>query len=288
MGKISRAPGRDHDYKLGKGLTDSFHRHFRAEIAHSDEARREAFQLRYRVYCEERQFENAAEHPNQLEQDVYDAHSLHALVRHQETGTAVGVVRLITTRTDISALPVEDVCAHQFDRTIMADFKPSRNRSGEVSRFAVSKTAIRALFLDKKSPRTIGDGAGEDCLIHSQACQTVSQGLIAALFRMSQEHLIDHWYALMEPALARYLSRLGLDFCRIGPIVNHHGRRQPMLAKLSDLLTRIAQDNPELHHLIANLTRDRATAIVLPRAGAVSQQLRESVLGVPALGEPAV
>src|SRR3546814_10307851 len=59
-------------------------------------------------------------------------------------------------------------------------------------------------------------------------------GLIEGLVRMSLDHGIFYWCAVMERPLLRLLARLGIHFEDIGPLVDYHGRRQPCFLKLAD------------------------------------------------------
>jgi N-acyl amino acid synthase of PEP-CTERM/exosortase system len=46
----------------------------------------------------------------------------------------------------------------------------------------------------------------------------------------------------MEPALIRILTRFGVEFTPIGDLMEHHGLRQPCVARLDDLLERNRKD----------------------------------------------
>jgi len=74
--------------------------------------------------------------------------------------------------------------------------------------------------------------------------------IIALLFGVSAEYGISRWYAMMEASLARHLSKLGIDFQRIGPPVEHRGKRYPMMARVDELLASIATRNPAFGALI--------------------------------------
>ena len=70
-----------------------------------------------------------------------------------------------------------------------------------------------------------------------------------AIVRMSAEHGITRWLALMEPALLRLLGRLGVDFEPLGSPVDYHGMRQPChgdAEKMLDGLRRRRADAWEL------------------------------------------
>ena len=56
----------------------------------------------------------------------------------------------------------------------------------------------------------------------------------------------------MDPTLLRLLTRLGIHFDPIGPLVEYHGRRQPCYKKLTDFLERARQERPEVWEVITN------------------------------------
>ena len=83
----------------GEGrFSELFVKIFGIEVADTEQLRRDAFRLRYRVYCEERKFERREDFPDRLESDRFDDGAVHAIVRHRETGIVVGAVRLARGR----------------------------------------------------------------------------------------------------------------------------------------------------------------------------------------------
>src|SRR5688572_31507692 len=81
-------------------LLDRFNRHVRTMSADTPELIRRAQEIRYQVYCVERQFENPADHPDRREKDKLDGHSVHSLLIHRMTGHALGTVRLVLPRRE--------------------------------------------------------------------------------------------------------------------------------------------------------------------------------------------
>jgi len=237
-------------------LSKQFHRHLDAEIAVNDAQLQEAHQLRYGVYCESRGYEDPSRFPDGLEKDEYDRHSVHALVRHKLSGMAAGVVRLVLP--DYSNLencfPIERFCGHSFDNTVLDQFEFSRDSIAEVSRFAVSNDFISQVGSGRSANMTNATSGQVRILDDpSQYFPHISLGLIAMLFVASAKHRITHWYAVMEPSLSRLLSRSGIEFTPIGPTVNYHGKRQPMIANVNDLLSNIYQTRHEFFELIEGL-----------------------------------
>jgi hypothetical protein len=55
---------------------------------------------------------------------------------------------------------------------------------------------------------------------------------------LSIERRINHLAAIMKPSLIRMVGRLGLEFTPIGEPVEYHGRRQPCIAFIPELIKR--------------------------------------------------
>jgi N-acyl amino acid synthase of PEP-CTERM/exosortase system len=225
-------------------LSSNFHRHLDAELALNDGQRTEAHRLRYDVYCRDRGYENPDKFPDRLEKDEFDNNSVHALVRHKSSDQAAGVVRLVFTDhlNPEKPLPIEMHCGDTFDRAVLDQFEFSRGNIAEVSRFAVSSRFMAGAGIKRS--------AEDDS---SRFFPHISLGLIAMLFVASAHHQITHWYAVMEPSLSRLLSRSGIEFTPIGPVVDYHGKRQPMIAKVDDLLCNVYQKRYDFFKLIDGL-----------------------------------
>ncbi|MCB1902630.1 MAG: PEP-CTERM/exosortase system-associated acyltransferase [Gammaproteobacteria bacterium] len=236
-------------------ITDSFHAHLEARKAINDELKNNAYQVRYNVYCVERGYEDKSKFPDRLERDEFDDESAHAVVRHKESKKPVGVVRLVLPNKSNPdrRFPIETHFGRRFDMSVLKEFGYSRNNIAEVSRFAVSKLSLIQLqkqlavdvggnysYLKRQDPRLL--------LPH------ISLGLIALLFAISDEHGIDYWFAAMEPSLSRLLTRLGIVFTPIGPVMNYHGERQPMIARVDDLLNTIAHSRKDFYRLIIDVS----------------------------------
>ena len=69
-------------------------------------------------------------------------------------------------------------------------------------------------------------------------------GLIQTLVRMSTQHGITHWLAVMEPKLLRMLAAMAIRFEPIGGMVEYHGWRPPCFCNLADVLQRMKRERP--------------------------------------------
>jgi N-acyl amino acid synthase of PEP-CTERM/exosortase system len=222
----------------------------------------QCLRLRYQVYCLENPFEDPAVHASERETDRYDCHSIHSLLRHKPTGQPIGTVRLILPRLGVpqGSLPIQTLCPG-------ARFaNPARipwAGTAEVSRFCISKAARQRCFGPPGSDGRLADGDKE-------LMPLFTLGLIRGLVEMSAKHNIRHWCIVVEPALLRFLKRLGLSFELLGPMVEHHGQRQPCHADLNRLLTQCQTLRPDVWAVItdegrlwAPLRRPTDTAAVL-------------------------
>lgn len=227
-----RAAGEDGACAPGgrPSATDLFARHLAVVPASSEELLDHVHRLRFQVYCLERGFEHAAEHPDGRERDGDDGRSLHSLLLDRATGSPVGTVRLILPR-DGDELPVFKSIGDHEQRAAVLPLQ----HTGEVSRFAVAKAFRRHL-----ENGWSGGGA------RRMALPLITFGLIQAIVTMSSAGGITHIVAMMEPALLRLLRRVGIEFHSLGEPVEHHGLRQPGWASIAQLTERVKGCHREL------------------------------------------
>jgi N-acyl amino acid synthase of PEP-CTERM/exosortase system len=237
-------------------LVDTYNSLFQSVQAVSLERQREAFRLRYQVYCVENQFLDPADNPGELETDAYDAHSLHALLTHRPTGLIAGTVRLVLPRpgSKSGSLPIHAVCSDPS----LSEFLPV-DRTAEFSRFAISKQ-FRRRAGDHLYGATVPTGGVPD---NRRIIPHITLGLMAVALRMVQGTAIDHVCAVMEPALLRLLTRLGIHFAAIGPMVDYHGLRQPCGARVDELFATMKRERPDVWEVIT----DRGRYVAAPEAG---------------------
>src|SRR5215831_13162518 len=210
-------------------LLTLFNTHFATVTADSPERIRTAQMLRHQVYC----IENPLEHENQegIETDIFDSHAAHSLLVHRQGDIPVGTVRLI--------LPLADETARSFPIQTVLDEDASRQfkkiplrATAEVSRFSISRQSRR--LMETQSQRDF----------ISSTAPLMRLGLIQALVRMSLQHNITHWMAVMEQSLLRMLAAMAIHFVPIGPVVQFHGLRQPCFCVLPKMLEDVKRERP--------------------------------------------
>jgi len=201
---------------------------------------KEIFKLRYKVYCEEWGFENPSEHPERLEFDEFDKHSIHFAAIEEDANQLIGTVRIILNSE--KGFPIERHCKIDTDLTHI-----KRDKIGEISRLAISKVYRRRLedhFTYEAISKTYQD-------LHKvpyerRRRQEIVIGLYKCIYVESKRIGLTHWYAIMGQGLFLLLQRMGIAFKSIGPEINYHGVRKPYVGHVEEMEKTLSKENPEL------------------------------------------
>ena len=224
---------------------DCYESHFSVIRATTPELLRKAYRLRYQVYCVENPFEDPEQQIDQSEIDEYDENSVHTLLVHRRSGEVVGTSRVILPhhKGELRPLPVSTLLRgahrHRFNEFPAA-------QTAEISRFAVSKQFRRRCGEERYADVGFSGNASRPEINERRLMPFITLGLLRGVFAICLEYNITHLAAVMEPPLIRILRRLGLDFTPIGELVEHHGVRQPCIARLADLV----QQSHEINSLV--------------------------------------
>jgi N-acyl amino acid synthase of PEP-CTERM/exosortase system len=202
-------------------------KYYNTVLADSAELVASAHALRFQVYCLEREFEKAEEHPDGLETDAYDSHSVHGVVFHRPTKSAIGTARMILPKASgEESFPVAALLrGSSLDLSDYVDL----TKCIEVSRFAISKE-----FRRRKA-----DQMDAAVLTRAQAGREINLAFLSLLQFVLHESVkrdVLYWTAVMEPKFLRLLARMGICYTAVGPLVMHHGIRQPCYCYLPDML----------------------------------------------------
>lgn len=265
-------------------LADFYWSWFEAKIASSDELRDTAFRLRYRVYCVENPFEDPSANSDGREIDEFDTHAAHSLLIYRPNATPAGTVRLVLPRAEDpdSSFALQRVC-HE---PILRDRNKFPVESmAEVSRFCISKE-FRRRWNDVSYADDDLNAAEMSVDEERRILPHLSLGLIESLVRMSIDNGITHWCAVMEPTLLRLLTRLGIHFQSIGPLIEYHGRRQPCFIPLKDMLARVQRERPDVWDVITRGGQHWVEVSRLATQKSVAGELRNVALDQQRLRTP--
>jgi len=227
-------------------LADAFYHWFTTVSAATPALLEQAYRLRYQVYCVENSYENPGQHPSGYEKDEFDVRSVHTLLFERQSGAAAGTARLILPNRIAleKSFPIQRICKYPLlaDRGHFTAARPA-----EISRFAVSKE-FRQMTPDSFLPDWRDSFLADRRIVMPY----ITLGLMNGIIRMCIEQGITDLFAVMEPALLRLLSRFGIYFRPIGPLVDYHGMRQPCHADIESLLTRVRKERSEVWEVITD------------------------------------
>jgi len=251
MGAINKAllenvlENSSHSWQQELSLLARHNVYFETRLADRPSILEAAHHLRYQVYCLERKFENPNEHSTGLESDQYDSHAIQGVLFHRPTDRPIGTVRMILPADCAAAgLPIEQLLRENGFN--LSDFVDIPN-SVEVSRFAISKEFRRRWTDDLMvathplSPQEAGRQANLAFL-----------SMVQFVLRQSIERRVLYWTAVMEPMLLRMLDRMGIHFRPIGPVVNHHGFRQPSWSYIPTVLEELKFEHRDYWEVVTN------------------------------------
>jgi len=187
----------------------------------------EVSKLRFEVYCKEKNFISEDHYPNHYEIDEYDDYSIHFIARTEfET---VGTVRLILNNP--LGFPIEN--HYNFD---ISDMCLNEERVAEISRFAVSKRALKIYGLKRSS---------------------IALELIQCLYQEVKNNHIMHVCAAMEKSLERLLNRWGINLYQIGyPLQYYNGLCSIYLAKVSEIEAGMLLNESSLFDVTSNFNSE--------------------------------
>ncbi len=235
-------------------MRELFYRYFDVICNDEQDVLDEALQLRYQVYCLEQGFEEASRFPDGRESDGFDGRAVHSIVRHLDSGLTAATVRLVLPDPNEpeALFPIEENCAASIQSAASLVQGVPRASIAEISRFAVSKEFKRRLG-EKGSVAGIGPDPGVYVRPDPKKVRQLPHlilGLFAAIVKMSAQHNVTHWYAVMDVSLLRLLSRFGIRFLPMGEQVDYHGFRQPCFGSIDAVLAGIWEKRPDIWQLI--------------------------------------
>ncbi len=192
------------------------------------------YEIRYQVYCLENAFEDPAQNLGRREIDTDDDRAAHVLLIHLESGEAAGTARVIFPDTSRRRpLPVERVLDPDGQRLFR---RLPAQTTGEISRFAISKAFRRRRSEDRYADVGLNTLSAKSSSSVKCVMPFITFGLLRGIVGTCLQSGLTHTTAVMEPPLIRLLKRFGLDFQSVGGLVEHHGVRQPCVARLHDLI----------------------------------------------------
>lgn len=235
-------------------LLAHFMRYFEILRADTPALLEDVFRLRYQVYCVEGAVSGfePGDYPDGLERDVYDARSLHCLLRHRESDRYAGTLRLVcadAARVD-APFPLEVVSGQQMECEYLSIAGQPRHCIAECSRFILARQ-----FRSRRGEQQWADGLAEvtdvnESIDERRAATHPILGLMKAGTMMSWEQGIHYWYAGMEPRMDRRLRRFGLVLEPVSPLIDYFGPCRVYWGCLPAVFERMREQRPDVWRLL--------------------------------------
>jgi N-acyl amino acid synthase of PEP-CTERM/exosortase system len=229
---------------LELNLAQHFQEYFTVLPADTSDLKKTIYKLRYDVYCTELGYEKDC--PIDFEKDRFDDYSKHVLIMHKASGIYAGCVRLVTPplNNPQAPLPFELNCLPLMDK-INIGFLENERRTciGELSRLAV-RGSFRRRVGEYTNPYGVNMSMFPIDISNDEMryFPYIAVALYMASASISIDLGIKYVVVMMEPRLAKHLSRFGICFTQLSELIDYHGKRALFYI---DNLTLIENFNPE-------------------------------------------
>ncbi|MRS03908.1 PEP-CTERM/exosortase system-associated acyltransferase, partial [bacterium] len=166
----------------------------------------EVFRLRYKVYCDEWGFEKAADYPDGMERNEFDAQAEHFIIQSTVDNTIIGTARVIFPGELGYAVTRHCIIDTDLQQKYLDNIRSVR--IGEVSRLAISKE-YRKRIEDDVLTGFLSDVPEENLLSHEKRKCNYVHEFYKFILLQSMELELTHWYVAMKRGLYVLLKRVG-------------------------------------------------------------------------------
>ncbi len=233
--------------KNNASLVEDFQKYFTLELATTPSQLADVYKIRYRVYCEEFNYEPLDAFPDRMESDEFDTSSRHCLVSHKASGMPAGCARLVLAGEQ-QLMPMEKFCLDAIDKEKIRAFDGKRHTMCEFSRLGVDG-AFRRRMGERES--RFGEISALDCSKREQRTfSLIAVATILSALALSEIIGRPHCFAMMEPFLPRLLKRSGLVVHPAGREIEYHGARSPYYFDTREIITGMADELQEFYAVI--------------------------------------
>lgn len=237
------------------------------DVVHADtpELIEQAHRMRYQVFCEEHEgYEDRATHPDGMEKDKYDSHSLQALLVYKPRNIVMGTIRVITANPDDwrNSFPLQNlISAPQLHTEAFV------KNACELSRFCISrevrktiKAEIQQFSSRKNNDPTNPFNFFERPLLNI-ALAISPMGLIRGAFELALKKGILNVFGVMEPFHIARLEMAGLLYTKLSEEIEYHGKRLPFICNIMEYFDHAISFNHNCWKIISNNRKNHQRAI---------------------------
>jgi N-acyl amino acid synthase of PEP-CTERM/exosortase system len=240
-----------------QSFVDAYEDTFDVVLADTDELKDKLFQLRYTVFCEENNCDEASHYPDKKLKEPYDAWATHFLLIHKESGDVAGGVSVVLPNREkpLQGFPVQEMCDH-----------PLVHMEGEVYRLC----EISRLFMAPRFRRRPEDGRlmpryyDQDWGLKftngkidyfRRRIPYAPLGLLRAVFEQALDHRIMDCVVTVESAHLQSLQDIGLSYRVLGPRIKGPVPRQPVIFNIKIALDHMREQNRHCYELVSDQGR---------------------------------
>lgn len=214
------------DTDRAHAIAPDFAERYEILIANTENERCEAFRVRHQVFCEQLGYE--MDNVDGCESDEHDVNSLHILIRDRSSHTGVACFRLVLPQPNTRIwLPFDLYGVQHVDRSLFDWNKVNHLRSMEVSRLA-----LNAKLLDNEH---VSVGISTSYL---------AAAMFYAVTTITLHMGIEYLFMVIEPRLARLISRFGMKLDQISPKFEYYGQRATFTTNAPRLRQEVAALTP--------------------------------------------
>lgn len=233
-----------------------FSKYLVPEVACESTLKKIVYNIRHRVYCEELAFEPARE--SRQETDEFDDIAQYCLIKHIQSGSYAGCVRLIPTSAERDILPMEKFCPNAIEQEGFHPRNFPRHEICEVSRLAVLPD-----FRRRKTDQFTGSAQGAiNPAVYSEeelrCFPFIAVGLYFSIAALVLKLGYRHAFIMTEPRIARSLGMAGLQFKQLGPTVDYHGQRAPYYINPLEIVGGLSDGLKTLFLSISDVVNEQA------------------------------
>jgi len=188
-------------------IAPDFNERYQILIADTEALRREVYQVRCQVFCDELGYD--MKQSQGCESDEYDDASLHVLLRHRASDRPIGCFRLVMPQPGGQIwLPFDLYGVPHVDKTLFDWNSVNYSRSVEVSRLALSSSVRRC-----------------DNATTGPSSPFLATAMFYAVNSLVVNRNIENVFMVIEPRLGRLTSRFGNKLDQISRPFEYYGPR---------------------------------------------------------------
>lgn len=235
---------------MEQSIIDSFKEYFSVKVASTADLKRQVYNIRHQVYCEELKWEPCRD--NQLETDRYDPISTHLLLNHLPTGSYAGTARLVIPRNiDDAIMPFESYCLDKVDPELIDYSSISRKKISEISRLAVQPD-FRRRKGEQNVPFFIDDKSTSYFFTENdrRLFPNITVGLYLGIIAVAKYNQHSHMFIVVETRLQKRLGRLGFVFTPCSQPFELNGKRALYCMIETNFLSQLSDNLLELYQWI--------------------------------------